>query len=177
MSPVAVDSYGTPEGVAALAMTWTSDGEWLDATIYVDATNPSLETVITWIDQVSAMLNTALENQGFQTPLTVPRSILAASHIVEGIVSDLARYVNQKGRFFSDKFAASGVSLWQTIRNDLKEWALEYAPGLESDGNPRPNTSIKIGVRSHDENGNEMFPIFQRDAFGNRFTDWSKKSE
>ena len=51
---IAVDSYGTVEGVAALAHTWTTDDTFLDADPpYEDATNPSLTSVINWIIQVS----------------------------------------------------------------------------------------------------------------------------
>lgn len=179
MTPTpAADSYGTPEGVAALApLTVHKSGEYIDADIYTenDVINPSLSTVVDWIDKVSAMLNIALRNVGFKPPLTGSESLLAAASIVEEIVSDLARYVNQKGRFFSDKFQESGESMWRTIREDLEAWVELYAPGLEAEGNDRSGLSIKIGVRSHDEQGNEMFPIFQRDAFGNRFENWNKR--
>lgn len=172
----ASDSYGTPEGVAALAMTWTNQGSWLNDDVYIDATNPSLTSVVNWIDQISAILNTALANYGFVVPLTEPKAVLAATSIVESIVSDIARYVNQKGRFFSDKFQDSGKSIWESIREDLDAWVKIYAPGLELNGAERGESNVyKIGSRGQDAGGEEIFPIFQRKGFGNVFTDWTQK--
>lgn len=171
----AANSYGTQQGVAALASTWTVAGEWQDETVYTEATNPSLTTVERWIDQVSGMLNTALAGYGFVVPLTTPTSLLAAQSVVEGIVSDLARYANQKGRFASDKFAGSASFVWRAIREDLDIWVKEYAPGIEANGDPRNSTSRNaIGTRGFDQSGDEIFPIFQRDGFGNRFDNWNK---
>lgn len=170
-----VDSYGTAEGVAALASTWTDAGVFQDTDAYITETNPSLTTVVRWIDQVSGMLNTALAGYGFATPLTTTKSVLAADSVVEGIVSDLARYVNQKGRFASDKFQGNASFVWRQIREDLDIWVKEYAPGIEANGDPRVSTSRNaIGTRGFDDSGDEIFPIFQRDGFGNRFDDWNK---
>jgi len=175
----AASSYGTVAGVAALARTWTDEDQtWHDADgIYVlEDSNPSLTTVVRWIDQVSGMLNTALAGYGFATPLTSVNSNLAADSIVEGIVGDLARYVNQKGRFFSDKFQGD-LSIWTQIREDLGIWVKEYAPGLESNGDPRTSSNVyRVSTRSHDHAGEETFPIFQRKGFGNRFDDWTKSN-
>lgn len=179
MSPTpADDSYGTPEGVAAWApLTVHKSGEYIDADIYTenDVINPSLSTVVNWIDKVSAMLNAALANHGFKTPLTVAKSVRMAADVVEEIVAARALFVNNKGRFFVDKAKGEIPSIIGVIAKELDDWVLMYAAGLEEDGNPRPGSELKIGVRSHDENGNEMFPIFQRDAFGNRFENWNKK--
>ena len=48
------DSYGTTAGVAALARTWTVDGEFqnADACADIEGTNPTLDTVENWINQV-----------------------------------------------------------------------------------------------------------------------------
>lgn len=179
MTPTpAADSYGTPEGVAALApLTTHKSGEYIDPDVYTenDVINPSLSTVVSWIDEVSAMLNSALENHGFATPLTVPKSVLMAASVVQEIVAARALFVNNKGRFFVDKAKGDIPSIIGVIAKELDEWVLIFAPGLEAAGNPRTGAGLKIGVRSHDENGNEMFPIFQRDAFGNRFENWTNK--
>jgi hypothetical protein len=172
------DSYGTVAGVAALAHTWTTNDTFLneDACAATSATNPSLTTVENWINQVSAVLNTALSKYGFVVPITTARGILVASSIVEQLVADLVAYANSKGRFLSEKFADSGLSVWRAIRNDLDLWVLEYAPGLEQDGADRTSSNIdEIGFRSTDERGNATSPIFQRDGFGNTFRDWDKR--
>jgi hypothetical protein len=176
MPTPAADSYGSPEGVAALASTWTREGEWLDEDAYTQPTNPTLTTVVEWIDQISALLNIALSNYGFVVPLATTRGVLAASSVIEGYVSDLARYANQKGRFASNKFEASGMSIWETIRDDLNAWVSLYAPGLEGDGEQRQASNVyKIGSKAFDATGEKVFPIFQRKAFGNRFDNWSKQ--
>ena len=170
----APDSYGTPEGVAALAGTWTNGGIFNDADAYTEASNPSLTNVVLWIDQVSGILNTILATYGFNPPLTKPNSLLAADFIVNRITADLVDYARSKGRFVSAGFVKGGMSVWQAVMNDISAWVQENAPGLEANGEDRGGTALKIGVRSHDENGSEMFPIFQREAFGNKFDNWSK---
>lgn len=174
--PIASDSYGTVAGVAALAHTWTTDDTFADADAYQDGTNPTQTTVESWINQVSAMLNTALAKYGFVVPITTARGVLVASAIVEQLVADLAAYANSKGRFLTEKFRDSGLSIWRAIRSDLDIWVLEYAPGLEQDGAERSASNVdEIGFRSTNEQGDATFPIFQREAFGNVFRDWDKK--
>jgi hypothetical protein len=164
------------EGVAALAHTWTTDDSFWDADAYTEATNPSLTTVINWINQISAILNTALQKYGFTVPLVTDRAKLNAASIVEELVADLVGYANSKGRFLTEKFTEKGMSVWRAIRDDIDAWVLEYAPGLEQDGNVRTASNVdEIGFRSHDESGDETFPIFQRNGFGNRFTNWDHK--
>lgn len=170
------NSYGSVQGVAALARAWTNDGEFLDGDLYEDSTNPSLTTVVDWIDQTSAILNTALAKYGFAVPITQATAVMAAASIVEQLVADMANYANSTGRFFSQRFIDSGYSVWRTIRNDIDAWVLEYAPGLESLGVPRTESNVdKIGFRSHDDAGDETFPIFQRKGFGNVFDNWTKR--
>ncbi len=172
---IADDSYGSVEGVAALAHTWTTDDTFNDADAYVEATNPSLTTVINWINQISAILNTALRKYGFVVPIATTRGKLTADSIVDELVADLCAYANSKGRFLTEKFVERGMSVWRAIRNDIDAWVLEYAPGLEQDGAAREATNVdEIGFRSTDERGNPTSPIFQRDGFGNTFQDWDK---
>lgn len=175
---IANDSYGSVEGVAALSSAWTQGGTFLDEDLYVyeAGTNPTLTTVVNWIDQISAILNTALEKYGFVVPLQTDRGKRDADSIVEELVADLVNYANSKGRFFTDRFQESGMSVWRAIRNDIDAWVLEYAPGLEQGGADRQASNVdEIGFRATDERGNPTAPIFQRDAFGNRFRDWDKR--
>src|ERR1043165_6310584 len=134
---IAADSYGTVEGVAALAHTWTTEDTFLNEDAYVEATNPSLTTVINWINQISAILNTALAKYGFVVPVATDRGKLVAASIVEELVADLVAYANSKGRFLTEKFTDKGISVWRAIRDDIDAWVLEYAPGLEQGGEQR----------------------------------------
>ncbi len=174
---IAADSYGTVEGVAALARTWTDDGVFLDPEPpYTEGTNPTLTSVVRWMDQVSAVLNTALSKYGFNVPLGSERGQMAAASIVEQIVADLVAYSNSKGRFLTERFVNSGISVWKAVRNDLDAWVVEYAPGLEQDGADREASNVdEIGFRDANERGEQTFPIFQRDGFGNRFQDWDRR--
>ena len=117
------------------------------------------------------MLNTALASYGFDTPLTSENSLQMAAGLVEEVVADIVKYAKNNGRYFTEKPEAG---LWNLIAADLNAWLVIYAPGIDANGDPRTGTSIQIGFRSHDEKGRETFPIFQRNAFGNRFTNWNQ---
>ena len=165
--PVGANSYGTASGVAAYVGVYTIAGA------FTTATKPTLANVESWIDQASAILNTALAKRGFTIPLTQATAVLAAASLVEQLVSDLAQAANSSGRFFSERFLERGVSNWAVIRNDISNWVEEYASGLEELGVQRGSPSAtEIGFRAVDEGGNATNPIFQRKQFGNDFENW-----
>lgn len=160
-------SYGTAAGVAAYVGVFTIAGS------FTTATQPTLAQVEAWINQVSALLNTALAKRGFTVPLTQADAILGAVSLVEQLVSDLVQAANSSGRFFSEKNLERGVSNWNIIRNDIANWVEEYASGLEELGQSRgASESTTIGFRSTDAGGHATHPIFQRKQFGNDFTNW-----
>jgi hypothetical protein len=166
---VSVRSYGTAAGVAAYVGVFTASG------VFSTATKPTLLQVESWIDQVSALLNTALAKRGFTVPITQADAVLAAKSLVEQLTSDLAQAANSSGRFFSERNLERGVSNWAIIRNDISNWVEEYASGLEELGVSRgAPTATEIGFRGSDNAGNEVTPIFQRSQHGNRFTDWDQ---
>lgn len=168
--PVSARSYGSAAGVAAYVGVYTAAG------VFSTSTKPTLANVENWIDQVSALLNTALAKRGFNVPLTQADAALAATSLVEQLVSDLAQAANSSGRFFSERFLERGVSNWAVIRNDISAWVEEYASGLEELGETRGAASAtNIGYRSTDASGQETAPIFQRKQFGNRFEDWDRR--
>ena len=166
---VSARSYGTAAGVAAYVGVYTIAGA------FTTATQPTLANVEGWIDQVSALLNTALAKRGFNVPLTQADAVLAAKSLVEQLVSDLAQAANSSGRFFSERFLERGVSNWSVIRNDISNWVEEYASGLEELGETRgaPNAT-DIGFRNSDQAGDATAPIFQRKGFGNTFENWDR---
>lgn len=166
---VGTNSYGTAAGVAAYVGVYTVAG------VFSTATKPTLANVESWIDQVSALLNTALAKRGFTIPMTQTTAVLSAASLVEQLVSDLAQAANSSGRFFSERFLERGVSNWAVIRNDISNWVEEYASGLEELGVSRGSPSAtEIGFRSTDEGGNETTPIFQRKQHGNVFDNWDQ---
>lgn len=115
------------------------------------------------------MLDSALSVQGFVVPLENEAAVNSASVIVEQIVADMAKGANSTGRFFAEKTLNNGMSMWKMIADDIQAWVDMVAPGLEEMGAERGDTNANtIGYKS----GETAFPIFQRDAYGNKFTDW-----
>lgn len=166
---IGANSYGSVAGVAAYVGVYTIGGS------FTTETKPTLANVESWIDQVSANLNTALAKRGFSVPLTQADAVLEAASLVEQLVSDLAQAANSSGRFFSERFLERGVSNWAVLRNDISNWVEEYASGLEELGAQRGSpTATEIGFRDTDNSGDEISPIFQRKQFGNVFDNWDR---
>jgi hypothetical protein len=162
------DSYGTVEGVAAYVGVYTDDGE------FNVTTTPTNSRVTIWIDQVSDMFNIALATAGFATPITQVDARSAIAGMVEQLVSDLAHMANSKGRFFSSKFQSSGASPQGQIWKEITEWVSLHAVGFVNLGVPRVTGTIgSIGSKGYTPAGQSITPIFQRDAFGNKFIDWT----
>lgn len=163
------DSYGSVEGVAAYARVYTHNGQF-DVT-----TNPTHLTVINWLNQVSDLFNIALADAGFEVPVVQVDAVSSITMMVEQLVADIAAAVNSSGRFFSERAIQTGTSIMGTIRREISDWVKVNASGLELLGVPRVHSAIgKIGFKATDGKGNEIHPIFQRNAFGNRFQDWDK---
>src|SRR5687767_3023399 len=100
--------YGTPAGVAALTKQWTDDGQFTDLCILDcledQTTNPTLSEVNTWLTQISDTMDVALNGAGFIAPVTTPtRAINMITVIVEQYVADLVKYVNNTGRFATER--------------------------------------------------------------------------
>lgn len=124
--------YGTPEGVAALSAQWTDQGEWFDADVYVTATSPTLTQIETWLTQVSHAVDNRLADEGFQTPITDPESVLSdIALLVEGIVKDLADFSHGSGRFFTKQSLESGLSPYLLIDKELSDWVSRRSIGFQ----------------------------------------------
>jgi hypothetical protein len=130
-------SYGTPEAVAALAQTWTTNGDWIDSVPAHDAvpevqgTNPSLTQVEKWLDEVSALMNLALQSHGFDTPVTQMDAIAAIDMVVESIVADLCHAANSSGRFYTEHVLEHSISPMTIINRQISSWVEEFATGFE----------------------------------------------
>lgn len=167
---VGANSYGAASDVAALTELYTSSGSYTTGTI------PTLAQVEGWIDQVSAILNAALAGQGFVVPLTQADSVLAVKSYVIQAAVDLAHAANSAGRFFTDQALQRGVNPMSAIRKEILDWVEMFADGLSALGAARSSTTGagEIGFRDANDNGDAVPAIFQRDAFGNSFQDWSE---
>lgn len=165
---VGANSYGTAADVSALTELYCISGSYTTATV------PTLAQVESWIDQISAIVNAALAGQGFVVPVTQADAILAIKSYVIGAASDLAHAANMAGRFFTDTALQRGITPMSAIRKEILEWVETFADGLAALGASRSSTTGagEISFRDADEGGDEIFPIFQRDAFGNTFENW-----
>jgi len=123
-----VKSYGTAAHVAALVPVYTTGG------VFSASDNPSLANVVNWIDQVSALLNIALNGSGFTTPVTNADAILILQAWVEQAVADLCAYANSAGRFFTEKALERGVSPMVSIRREVTDWIVSITESLIAAG-------------------------------------------
>lgn len=166
--------YGTPAGVAALTKQWTDDGQFTDECILDclndQTTNPTLTEVNTWLTQISDTMDVALAGAGFVVPVVTPvRAINMITVIVEQYVADLVKYVNNTGRFATERAQQFGIEPMIQLSKDINKWANENSTGLENAGAPKISASSgQILTKSN-------FPLFSRNAFGNRFTDGRKE--
>lgn len=164
--------YGTLAGVASYTKQWTDNGDFTDADclecLQDLETNPTKTEVNTWLDQISAAMDTALAGEGFIVPVTHIGALKSISMIVEQYVADLVKYANNTGRFATERARESGIEPLITIDKNILAWAHSHAAGLEEQGVPRTDVP-----------GNQIFtkentPIFSRKAFGNTFQDWNQ---
>ena len=158
---LADNSYGTVEGVAALAGIYTTDGSF-DA-----STRPAITTVERWIDNISGIVNALLAESGFAIPITQADSISMLDAFVEEAVADLCHYANGSGRFYSERVIERGYSTMQIITKDFSNWLESHAVGLENLGATRTTSKVgAVGYRDSDEDGNDVDPLFTRRGFG-----------
>jgi hypothetical protein len=102
-------SYGSLATIEALASTWTKAGHFTDSDPYSGGTIPSLTQVNAWIDQMSLVVDFAIANEGFETPVVNPTAVAAIADEVEKAVADLCHAAHKSGRFFTKKALESGA--------------------------------------------------------------------
>ena len=166
---IGANSYGTVAEVEALTRRWAGD------TGYSASTRPNLEQVEKFIDNASATLNVMLAKAGFAIPITDADAKAACGQIVVEVAVDLCHAANSTGRFFTERALERGVSPMKALRQDMAEWVEANAAGLELLGATRTYSALSgIAYRDSDNSGDATAPIFQRDAFGNTFTEWDQ---
>jgi len=142
--------YGSVAGVAALASTWTLNGEFVNPDVYQDGSNPPLATVEDWLGKVCNYMNLALKEAWFVTPVdpdVSPDAYGSISEYVNSLVTDLVAARNSHGRFFTDQALNSRLTRWAQIQKDLRDWIAQNADGLVADNVPQiPHTSAKSQI-------------------------------
>lgn len=122
--------YGTAEQVATMASTWTDDGEW------GEYTNPTLQEVNDWLEQVSAEFDIALGSHFFVFPVSAsvsPTAHKTISKYVVNLVADLCNFKNSSGRFFAEKLVERGITPMAAIQKDMNNWIEMNSNGLIAD--------------------------------------------
>lgn len=130
-------SYGSAAGVGGLSALWSDSGT------FTASTRPTLTQVNTWLDEVSALVDTALEDEGFTTPVTVAGVVKELDLLVNGIVKDLADYSHGAGRFFSERAIEAGLSPFMTIDKEVHAWVQRKSVGFANQGVPQEEVGRK----------------------------------
>lgn len=141
--------YGTVELVAGLARVWTHDGAFYnkEAEEYPAGTNPTYDTVETWLKNLSAQMDVALGSQWFDSPVTQasePGAYAAISQYIAGLASDLVHRANG---------VDVEVSPQGKILRDMTAWVKENADGLVAGGahqKTKPSLKTQIKFRTVD---------------------------
>lgn len=131
-------SYGSVAGVGAQNALW-SDGGAFSAT-----TTPTSSQITTWLDNVSAMVDTALADEGFTVPVTLAAVVKELDLLVEGIVSDLVDASHRTGRFYSENILTRGLSPFITIDKEVHAWVQRKSVGFENQGVPKEDVGRKV---------------------------------
>ena len=164
---IGTHSYGSTIGTAALVPRWASSGD------FTTTTRPTLAQAESWIDQVSGMLNAMLARAGFTIPISDDDVKDALDLFVNQEAAAMADGVNGSGKFGPTAKAVGKQGRFNILMEDVQDFIEAYAVGFERLGAERTTTVASgIGYRNVDESGDEIHPIFQREGFGNVFSNW-----
>jgi len=164
---MAIDSssYGTVAKVEALTRRYTNSSAAFDTT-----TTPTLLAVESFIDDLSDTLDVMLSTNGFTVPVTQATAKAMLGRLVVAYAVELVYLANSAGRFFDKKNTANPLMVFE---EEMSDWIERHVSGLERLGVARPNSLTEgIGFRETDESGDDVHPIFQREAFGETYRDW-----
>ncbi len=162
------NSYGSLAGVGVLVPKWSGT-----AGDFADTTRPSDASVINWIDQISGLVNSILSQVGFEVPVDQNDVVLQLRFFVEQEVAAIVEGINGFGRFGPQAKSGGKKGRFALLVEDVESFIMANATGFERLGASREyDEAESIGYRGTDASGDETFPIFQREAFGNAFDNW-----
>lgn len=163
---IGANSYGSTTTIAVLTPRWANG-----LGVYDTTTQPTLTQVEGFVDQVSALLNAMLAEQGFKIPVSQADSVSALGMFVNEEVAAVIEGIHGSGRF-GPTAKAPGKGRFAVIMDEATEFIKAQADGFERLGAARTwSQADSIGYRDHDNAGDATFPIFQRKAFGETFSD------
>ena len=144
---IGAHSYGSTSGVAVLVPRYANASFVFDAN-----TRPTISTVESLIDQVSALANSILASALFQTPVTQADVKLALDIFVNEEVAAIVEGINGSGRF-GPTAKEPGQSRFGIIMDDLKSFIQANKQGWVNIGatvNTIETESLSTGVISMD---------------------------
>ena len=166
---ITANSYGTLAGVGVLVPKWSDDGA------FANSTRPVFGTVENWINQISGLVNSMLAQAGFTVPITDTDVKDQMIFFVEQEVAAVVEGINGFGRFGPTSKTGGRKGRFALLVEDVQTFIEAHKAGMESLGADRAtNEADAIGFLETDQSGDEVAPIFQREAFGNSFRDWDK---
>lgn len=163
---ISSNSYASLTDVAALVQIYAPGG------LFTSQTLPTLTAVESFIDDISEMLNTVLEQFGFTTPVSNARAKKVLDRFVAHEAADTCSAANQVGRL-ADR-ALEGRFRFTIQMQDAIDFLTMFATGLENLGATRDTGSLVQGLdfNSADAQGEAIVPVFDQKWMGNRVIDW-----
>ncbi len=162
------NSYGDLEGVGALTPKFSGT-----AGDFATTTRPSDDFVIRFIDQISSLVNSILARFGFEIPVDNQDVRRACEFFVEQEVASIVEGLNGFGRFGPTAKKGGAKGRFALMVEDVQAFVEANQIGFDRLGATRAQAQAAgIAFRMTDESGDEIEPIFQREAFGNAFENW-----
>jgi hypothetical protein len=117
--------YGDDEGVAAFTPRFANESGRFD-----NVTTPTMAQVLTWMTQISAMLDVSLATAGLPAPATSSTVIAMLDGFVNANTSGLVRAVNGQGRYAEKPSSVDEMLL--SIQSAADLWVKSHAAGIGS---------------------------------------------
>lgn len=133
------NSYGSTAGVAKLTPRYSNGAGDFD-----EGTNPAISTVESWIDQVSAILNTTLSDERFDVPIVQADAVRMLALFVNQEAASLVEASHNAGRFGPSN-KNPGAGRFDLIFKDVATFVKNMAGGLEKLGASRGTTQTNLG--------------------------------
>ena len=165
---ISANSYGSVTGVGALTPRWSGANN-----DFVETDRPTLATVESHIDQVSSALNVALAQSGFEIPITQVDCLGLLAFFVNEECAAIVEGLNGSGRFGPSVRNPGSRRRMLIIAKDVADFVEAYADGFEDLGATRTRgIADGLNARTTNDGGDDIVPLFQREAFGNSPINW-----
>lgn len=161
-------AYGDRDGVGVLVPKWAGTSGNFSTT-----TRPTADTVDSWLNEISTILDIALSMVGFETPIVNADVTPALDSFVNAEVASMVEGVNGSGKF-GPQAAKRGKSRFNIVAEAVSSFVDEFKLGMERLGAERSfDVTSGLSGRLTSNSGKESFPLFQRDGYGQGdWKDW-----